>query len=200
MRECIREVVWGNRGTARLVRDDRVCVAGKTGTAFPVENGVYNKAKRRYAFAGFFPYENPQYSCMALVLSGGGNSANRTSGQVVKNMAVKMYSRGMLNNASTYTAERADTKPTLYASDRENPMKIFNAIGVKGIRAIKKPEPTALGTIPDVRGYELPTAVRKLEALGVNVRITGAGHVVAQSMQPGARYRRGDNITLTLRN
>ncbi len=200
VRECIREVVWGNRGTARLVRDDRVCVAGKTGTAFPVENGVYNKAKRRYAFAGFFPYENPQYSCMALVLSGGGNSANRTSGQVVKNMAVKMYSRGMLNNASTYTAERADTKPTLYASDRENPMKIFNAIGVKGIRAIKKPEPTALGTIPDVRGYELPTAVRKLEALGVNVRITGAGHVVAQSMQPGARYRRGDNITLTLRN
>ncbi|MDE5870260.1 MAG: penicillin-binding protein 2, partial [Muribaculaceae bacterium] len=104
VRECIKEVVWGEHGTAKLVRDDRVMVAGKTGTAFPVENGVYNKAKRRYAFAGFFPYEEPKYSCICLVLGNGGNSANRTSGQVVKNMAVKMYSRGLLDNASTYTA------------------------------------------------------------------------------------------------
>ena len=113
VRECIREVVWGDHGTARLVRDDRVCVVGKTGTAYPVEHGVYNKSKRRYAFAGFFPYDNPKYSCMALVLSGAGNSANRTSGQVVKNMAIKMYSRGMLNNASTYTAERKDDAPVV---------------------------------------------------------------------------------------
>ena len=34
VRECIREVVWGDHGTARLVRDDRVCVVGKTGTAY----------------------------------------------------------------------------------------------------------------------------------------------------------------------
>ncbi len=54
----------GEHGTARLVRDDRVEIAGKTGTAYPVEHGVYNHAKRRYAFAGFFPYENPQYSCV----------------------------------------------------------------------------------------------------------------------------------------
>lgn len=106
VRECIREVVWGEHGTARLVRDDRVEVVGKTGTAYPVEKGAYNTAKRRYAFAGFFPYDQPRYSCMALVLGPSGTSANRTSGQVVKNMAVKMFARGMLNNSSSYSAEK----------------------------------------------------------------------------------------------
>lgn len=200
VRECIREVVWGNRGTARMVRDDRVCVAGKTGTAFPVEKGVYNTAKRRYAFAGFFPYENPQYSCMALVMSNGGTSANRTSGQIVKNMAVKMYSRGMLNNASTYTAERNGNKPLLAATDRSNNGRLASMVGAKGVKTVKKGKPAAKGTMPDVRGFELPSAIRSLEKLGINVHVAGSGHVVAQSIAPGSAYRRGDKVTLTLRH
>lgn len=117
VRECIREVVWGEHGTARMVRDDRVEVAGKTGTAYPVEHGTYNTAKRRYAFAGFFPYSNPKYSCMALVLGPSGTSANRTSGQVVKNMAVRMYARGMFDNSSSFTTERKESIPVFAASE-----------------------------------------------------------------------------------
>ena len=103
VKECLREVVWGEHGTAKAVRDDRVEVVGKTGTAYPVEKGSYNQAKRRYAFAGFFPYENPKYSCMALVLYRQAQAPTALQA-VVKNMAVKMFSRGMLNNASTFTA------------------------------------------------------------------------------------------------
>ncbi len=200
VRECIREVVWGDHGTARLVRDDRVCVVGKTGTAYPVEKGVYNHAKRRYAFAGFFPYERPQYSCMALVMSGAGNSANRTSGQVVKNMAIKMYSRGMLNNASTYTSERKESTPVLSASTEGNMGKTAGALGIKRLKRVKTRGETPAGKVPDVRGYDLPSAVRILEGYGINVKTRGTGHVSAQSLQPGAAYRRGDEIVLSLRN
>ena len=200
VRECIREVVWGDHGTARLVRDDRVCVVGKTGTAYPVEKGVYNHAKRRYAFAGFFPYEHPQYSCMALVLSGAGNSANRTSGQVVKNMAIKMYSRGMLNNASTYTAEKKETSPIVSASTKGNMGKIAGALGIKNLKRVKTANAGQNNVVPDVKGYDLPSAIRILESCGINVRTRGTGHVVSQSIPPGTTYRRGDNIVLSLRN
>lgn len=199
VRECIHDVVWGDHGTARKVRDDRVKVVGKTGTAYPVEDRVYNKAKRRYAFAGFFPYENPQYSCMALVLSGAGNSANNTSGQVVKNMAVKMYSRGMLNNASTYTSERVESEPVIPASVEGNLNNIASLLGIKHLKRLKAPESPHAG-VPDVKGYDISSAIKILEREGLNVRIQGSGHVVAQSMAPGTAFRRGDGITLTLKN
>lgn len=200
VRECIREVVWGDHGTARLVRDDRVCVVGKTGTAYPVEHGVYNKSKRRYAFAGFFPYDNPKYSCMALVLSGAGNSANRTSGQVVKNMAIKMYSRGMLNNASTYTAERKDDAPVVSGTTGGGLTRLAAAVGIKVIKRVKVAPATPIGRVPDVTGYDVPSALRILEGHGLNVKTTGSGHVTAQSLAAGSAYRRGQEIMLTLRN
>lgn len=199
VRECIHEVVWGEHGTARLVRDDRVKVVGKTGTAYPVEKGGYNHAKRRYAFAGFFPYDNPKYSCMALVLSGAGNSANRTSGQVVKNMAVKMYSRGMLNNSSTYTETRSTDKPTMSGSDRCDSRMLASTLSVPGLKQIKTTSATDLSTVPDVRGYDIPTALKMLEERGLNVRVAGAGRVVGQSIAAGSKVRRGDKITLTLK-
>lgn len=199
VRECIREVVWGEHGTAKMVRDDRVTVAGKTGTAYPVEGRVYNKSKRRYAFAGFFPYEEPQYSCMALILGPAGTSANRTSGQVVKNMAVKMYSRGMLRNASTYTSERIDDAPVLSASVRPVGSRLAANIGNKRVKRVRAASPAAPGTMPDLKGYDAPSAVKILEERGIDVRLSGSGHVTGQSVAPGAPIRRGDKVKLILR-
>lgn len=198
VRECIREVVWGERGTAKLVRDERVTVAGKTGTAYPVEKGVYNTAKRRYAFAGFFPYENPQYSCMALVLGPSGTSANRTSGQVVKNMALKMYARGMLGNVSTYTDSKTPGSPILSASLRCDGSKVSKALNVSKTRRVKVEKPHGRKVMPDVKGYDAPSALRILEERGLHVTIRGSGRVTAQSIPPGEIIERGSRITLTL--
>ena len=198
VRECIKEVVWGEHGTARLVRDDRVMVAGKTGTAYPVEGGVYNKSKRRYAFAGFFPYDQPQYSMMVLVLANAGNSANRTSGQVMKNMAIKMYSRGMLNNASTYTVERKGSAPLISANDRNSYGNIAAAVGADGVKKVKTAHQP--GGVPSVIGFDIPSAVRLLESHGLNVKMRGSGSVVAQTPAAGSPFQRGDQVTITLRN
>lgn len=197
--ECIAEVVWGEHGTARAVRDDRVKVVGKTGTAYPVEKGAYNTAKRRYAFAGFFPYENPQYSCITLVLGPSGTSANRTSGQVVKNMAVKMYSRGKLNNSSSYTTDKKGGKPIVVGSEKCDNQMLASSIGASGMKHYKTAKDHAHGVVPDVKGYDAPSAVKLLEERGINVKLSGSGYVVAQSIPAGTRARQDQTITLHLR-
>ena len=199
VRECIRQVVWGEHGTARMVRDDRVEVVGKTGTAYPVEHGQYNTAKRRYAFAGFFPFSNPKYSCMALVLGPSGTSANRTSGQVVKNMALKMFSRGLLNNKSTYTERQSQSVPVFTASEKFSPSEINGDLGIKSHKRVKTPETYARHLVPDVIGLDAPSAVKLLEERGINVTLKGTGRVVAQSLPCGSEIQPGSTITLRLR-
>ncbi len=202
VKECLREVVWGEHGTARAVRDDRVAVVGKTGTAYPVEKGSYNLAKRRYAFAGFFPYEEPKYSCMALVLGPSGTSANRTSGQVVKNMAVKMFARGMLNNSSTYSGSKVESQPVLYASDKYDHSHLISSLGITKARkakAVAALDSAYHDIVPNVVGYDAPTAVRILEERGLNVILKGSGRVVSQSIPRGAAVRNGGKIVLNLK-
>lgn len=199
VRECMREVVWGEHGTARAVRDDRVAIAGKTGTAYPVEKGVYNTDKRRYAFAGFFPYDNPRYTCMALVLGPSGTSANKTSGQVVKNMAVKMFSRGMLNNTSTYTSSKNETAPVFAASDKYSPSDLSSPLRISKMRKVETEASADNGLVPNVVGYDAPTAIKLLESRGLSVRLRGSGRVVSQSLPKGAAVKAGEQITLSLR-
>lgn len=208
VKQCLKEPVWGEHGTARAVRDERVVIAGKTGTAYPVfekgEAGTgYDHSRRRYAFAGFFPYDNPKYSCFALILAPGSSSANRTSGQVVKNMALKMYSRGMLDNVSTFTDKRVDSNPILAASTRSSASKAAAIAGASRSKSIKVEDPKhniSVKAVPNVMGYDAPTAVRILEAQGVNVRLSGTGRVIGQSLAPGTEIRKGSTVTLSLKN
>ena len=200
VRECIREVVWGKHGTARKVQDDRVEIAGKTGTAYPhVKNVGYDKSKRRYAFAGFFPYDNPRYSCMALVLASAGTSANRTSGQVVKNVALKLYSRGMLNNTSSYSSETKSDRPTFYASTSKDGSVVKNNLNIKGAKQFKTNGQIAEGKMPDVKGYDITSAINILEKSGLKVVVKGNGYVAQQSIPAGNKIKKGQTVTLTLK-
>ena len=184
------------------MRDDRVAVVGKTGTAYPVEKGSYNLATRRYAFAGFFPYEAPKYSCMALVLGPSGTSANRTSGQVVKNLAGKMVARGMLNNSSTYSGTKVASQPVLCASDKYDHSHLIASLGISKARKAKDvaaQDSAYHDIVPNVVGYDAPTAVRILEERGLNVVLKGTGRVVSQSIPRGAAVRNGGKIVLNLK-
>lgn len=198
VKQCIHEVVWGEHGTAKLVRDDRVEIAGKTGTVFPVEDGQYNPTKRRLAFAGFFPYEDPKYSCMVLVEGPAGLSANRSSGQVLKQIALKMHARGMISDTpKLQKTTHADNKPLLAASTSKAAENTATTLG-RGVRTISPKGKVAAGKMPDITGYDLQSAIRILENRGLNVTVTGSGRVVRQSVAPGSAVRRGQKILLTL--
>lgn len=197
VKQCIHEVVWGEHGTARLVRDDRVKIVGKTGTVFPVEKGQYNPSKRRLAFAGFFPYEEPRYSCMVLVQGAAGLSANRTSGQVMKQIALKMHARGMLSSTPRLQGASTGTRPTIAATTRKDTEQIAGTLG-SPVRKLAAGKEYPASKVPDVTGFDLRSAIHLLESRGLNVTVKGAGRVTGQSIQPGAKAVRGEKITLTL--
>ncbi len=197
--ECLQEVVWGEHGTARAVRDDRVRIVGKTGTAYPVGAGGYDKTRRRYAFAGYFPYENPKYSCMALILGPAGTSANRTSGMVVKNMALKMYARGLLEKGQMLDdAVPAGNTPLIAATNHTSASEVGKALGMN-VRKIKASPAIGRETVPNVVGYDVASAIRILEERGLNVTLVGSGRVVGQSLRAGSRISPGQQIQLRLK-
>ena len=85
--EMLRNVV--EYGTGKSLRNDQVAIAGKTGTCYVTEVGRGYSSKKRLSFCGFFPYENPKYSCI-VVMEGANCGAARSSGTVLKNVALKL--------------------------------------------------------------------------------------------------------------
>ncbi len=197
VKQCIHEVVWGENGTARLVRDDRVKIAGKTGTVFPVEKGQYNPSKRRLAFAGFFPYDEPQYSCMVLVQGPAGLSANRSSGQVLKQIALKMHARGMLSATQHLEKTAAIGSPTVAAANGNQPQEVASTLR-HSVKKLPSKAAASAGKVPDVTGLDIRSAISVLEKQGLNVATLGSGRVVGQSIAPGELAKRGSKIVLTL--
>jgi cell division protein FtsI (penicillin-binding protein 3) len=100
IKACLHDVVWDNDlGTAsvnpwrmRKAQSNIVHIAGKTGTAQVFENGRYNSHKHRMSFVGYFPEENPQYSCICVIHAPrnlGYYDAGMDCGSVVRNIAEK---------------------------------------------------------------------------------------------------------------
>ena len=108
LQQMLTKVVCGYHGTAKRLRDENVAIAGKTGTCIVIDDKThqYLKGVYRFAFCGFFPADKPQYSCIVLISRPreGALTAAHTSGETLKNIALKMYSRGMLKNHSDYKA------------------------------------------------------------------------------------------------
>ena len=204
MRGMLTNVVWGDHGTARFLRNDIVKIAGKTGTCYMIENGAYNTGKKRLAFCGFFPAEAPQYSCVVLTCHPTKNffGAATTSGQVLRNIALKLYSRGMLGNSSDYNREDGSkgSAPTFYATSTGNPYKKYReTFSLPGRRSIQSPG-KGTGGIPDVKGYGIRDAIVALERAGYNVGFSGTGYGRSQSPSAGTHAPAGTKVTLTLAN
>ncbi len=75
IRSALHDVVWDNRlGTAaarlwsRKAQSNLVSIAGKTGTAQLIIPGHgYSSKRHRMTFVGYFPEENPQYTCICMI-------------------------------------------------------------------------------------------------------------------------------------
>lgn len=104
VKQALHDVVWDNDlGTAsvlkwngRIVRykaqSEKVHIAGKTGTAQLLENGHYQGRKHRMTFVGYFPEENPQYTCICMINhphNYGAYDAGADCGKVVRIIAEK---------------------------------------------------------------------------------------------------------------
>lgn len=200
IRDCLVQVV--QKGTARSLKDNTVPLAGKTGTAFPTFEGRrgYDKSKRRFAFAGFFPADKPKYTCMVLMLVPGGGSAASTSGRVMANVANRMYARGMLDGSSlNYAGTHVTSIPVLAGGNDRGLQAVKTAIGLTKVqKTAVRPLPDN-ATMPDLTGYDAATALAIMERRGLRVTMRGTGRVASQSIPPGTPLRKGTALALALK-
>lgn len=211
----LHSVVYGEGGTAKSLRNDKVKIVGKTGTcriayenkpdttkegkAQPRKIG-YKENQYRLAFCGIFPYENPKYTCMVLISnpSPAYKGAATTSGYVVKNVALKMYAHGMLDEHSDYKeSANMATLPTIYACDQPELNSIRQTIGVNRTKKLKQPAPLAAGKVPDVRGLGMREALARIEDSGYAMEAHGTGFAVKQEPAPGVAVKPGQKVKVS---
>lgn len=215
VRNMLRSVVTGPQGTAKMLQNDLVAIAGKTGTS-KVANEIkrdsagrvipgtprgYIDGQYRLTFCGFFPYEKPKYTCVVMISRPAPQfrSAGNTSGIVLKNIALKMYSRGMLDNDPKYTNEKTAARanvPIVQAGDPSATDNVKKMLGTSVVKRIVAPK--TAGGVPDVRGLGVRQAVNILERAGYNVEISGSGYVNNQNPLPGTNLRQGSKVILSL--
>ncbi len=215
---ALSEMLHGvvHEGTAIGIKNGRVDLAGKTGTVdaqvetqYVDANGKiktslkYDHSKRRMAFAGFFPYENPQYSCIVVIDKPKLHSAGRTAGAVMRAIAEEMYNRHMLQSHSQYKSDAKTTNPPHTNGEQLLAEQAYAYLGqypVPDTTRTQLPIDTVSihNTIPSVIGMAAKDALFHLEQQGFQVILQGKGHVTHQSPPAGTPAQQRATVTLTL--
>ena len=106
--EIIKDMLLGvvEKGTGKAVHSDIIRIAGKTGTAQIASGGVYRTSGHQVAFCGYFPADEPKYSCIVVIRRPriGYPSGGTMSGGVVKAIAEKVYASHMSFDVRGYGA------------------------------------------------------------------------------------------------
>ncbi|CAM3675372.1 penicillin-binding protein [Flavobacterium gelidilacus] len=168
------------KGTGSKLYSPNFSMAGKTGT---VQMNYRDKSKLYYAssFVGYFPADEPKYSCIVVVhkpnVESGYYGAD-VAGPVFKRIAQKIYT----DAPSTNEVKQLDNK---IPSQEKSYAKLYD---VK----------TSENIMPNVKGMPVMDAIVLLENLGLKVKVIGSGKVVRQSVDKGQRFNKNQVITLEL--
>lgn len=170
-------------GTANNIQSEKFSMAGKTGTC-QVEYWIDSGTKEYIAsFAGFFPAENPKYSCIVVIHKPNiekGYYGNIVAAPVFEQIAHKLYI------STPVTEEIQELKP-------ENPEVNQEYLAYHKIARKQN------AVVPNVLGLPAMDAISLLENLGLKVKISGKGEVVEQSLSPGDKIEDGKSIQLKLK-
>ncbi len=216
LRSCLEGVI--TNGTGKALKNDGYNFAGKTGTAL-VANGTRGYSDHIYqsSFAGYFPAENPQYSCVVVIKNkpfahvyyGGA-----VAGPVFREIADKLYARNTNQHPLYKSAEKADSNFYAWSgwkADYEQVYKSMNrqyrdsAKGSEWSNVVNNDfQPTVRGlaireqVMPAVHGMGLKDAIFLLENMKLKVVIKGRGRVKMQSVNAGSKISKGQVVVLEM--
>ena len=182
LRAVLQNVV--KKGTGAKLYSKNFSMAGKTGTA-QANYGKNGGNDKHYisSFVGFFPAENPKYSCIVVVhkpnTSGNNYYGADVAGPVFKRIAQKIFT----DSPSTNEIKNLNKK----INKQE---KAYDQYFVKSQSEIK--------VIPNLKGMSGMDAVALLENLKLKVKVIGVGKVKKQSIQPGEALDKNKTILLEL--
>ncbi len=217
--QACMEGVCTDGTAATLFKNTPYKVAGKTGTAL-VANGNRGYADKIYqsSFAGYFPANDPQYTCIVVIKNKphaavfyGGSVA----GPVFKEIADRLYSSYIRDGFAKTTQAKIDSGAYSYTGFRQDvsdvarrlkiPYKDSTRItdewaflsGASGKASITQRK-LEQQTMPLLKGLGLKDAVYVCENMGLKLNIRGRGKVVNQSIIPGQQIAKGQLISIEL--
>jgi cell division protein FtsI (penicillin-binding protein 3) len=190
MKKIMEDVVI--KGTADNIYSADFSMAGKTGTAkkyidrnmakrfgdsIPV--GYSNKLYVA-SFAGFFPVDQPKYSCIVVI-----HEPNKKKGYYGATVAAPVF-REIAQKIYTSTPVEREIVP-----DDFNAQMIKDSYA-KSIQSIDDKK------VPNVKGMPAMDAISLLENIGLKVKVNGIGKVKKQSIRKGTPIKKGATIVLNL--
>ena len=170
-------------GTARKAHSDVVSFAGKTGTA--VIGYAGGERYHQASFCGYFPADQPEYSCIVVVRRPkNGYSGGTVAAPVFKRIAEQVYAR----------EHQRETTDLLRPDEEEQ--EAGSKPAPEAEAAVRDFQP---GEVPDVTGLGLRDAITLLEEAHLNVYPTGHGKVRSQTPKAGSKCREGQTVEIRLR-
>ena len=178
VKQMMKNVV--ERGTAKNIYSPDFSMAGKTGTC----QTEYWIEPNRYisSFAGYFPADNPKYSCIVVIhkpKKSLGYYGNIVAAPVFKKIAQKIYSDTPIVDEVQLVETNTENITRDYDSYYKKVQQQYN-------------------TVPDVKGMSGMDAISILENMGIKVQFEGSGKVRAQSVKPGQKVTKNQQIILQL--
>ena len=207
-------------GTATNLKNSVYKIAGKTGTAqIARDNRGYRVGGVSYqaSFVGYFPAENPLYSCIVIVNapSNGVYYGNVVAGTVFKEISDRVFATEFYKD---YEAENTNNTrfsvPDAGNGYKDDINEVLRGLGVrvmeesneKWVTAARESQDTVRlvpvnineDVVPNVRGMSMRDAVYLLESYGLRVKCNGRGRVLRQYPEQGTRFQAGTLVTLEM--
>jgi cell division protein FtsI (penicillin-binding protein 3) len=191
-------------------------VAGKTGTARVTAGNKYVANRYRASFCGYFPADEPRYSCIIVVSEpkSGIYYASSIAAPVFRNLADKIYSTEFdIQSINELPLALEKKLPVSKDGSRLELLTVYEKLGIQStvnteddwVRVSTSEDSVSVNKlilganlVPDVKGMGLQDALYLLETSGLKVKTVGCGTVKRQSLTAGSRAIRGQQITIEL--
>ena len=221
IRTILQNVV--SHGLAKPAGSSQFHVSGKTGTA-QISQGAegYKGGVRNHlvSFCGYFPSEQPRYSCIVSIqINKGIASGGGMAGSVFGKIAERVYAKNLHFDLSNAIDSTTNVIPSVKAGNLNETLRVLEGLNVPVQKDFKladgrttwghaQQSPNAVilqteseksGQVPNVIGMGAKDAVYLLESKGLRVQVYGIGKVKNQSIAGGSRIVKGQTISLQLK-
>jgi cell division protein FtsI (penicillin-binding protein 3) len=194
MQTILEHVV--SQGLGKKAGSKSFKVAGKTGTAQVADQyGSYHSGVTRYwlSFAGFFPANDPRYTCIVcLKKSGLPASGGGMSGVVFHHIAEGVMAQSLKRSVDDARDSQSALAPHVKKGDNQAANFVLASLKTKApVPNNSNLRESSKHIVPDVTGMGAKDAVYLLESRRVKARIKGRGKVKSQSIHAGTAVKQG---------
>ena len=207
-------------GTAKNIKTSNYLIAGKTGTTVINFNNRAEGEQKEYqaSFAGFFPADNPKYSCIVVVNNPkeNGHYGGSVAAPIFKELADKVYASDMSIHKALQQSEVIASLPKVKQGSVVEANKVLEEFEINTtstdeawmvaktlknevlLEVRKVDRDLQNGNMPDLSGMGIQDAIYLLETYGLIVKFIGSGSIKNQSIKKGEGFKKGSVIKLEL--